>query len=532
MAHPRSQDVWADSLVGRLIFLLFHVWDHSRFARTLKAIWHFWRRLFAGSVLGSFWFANWPASVDEAPGWVARVLAGLNGAFTAVGARLGLGLRRQWNGSWIVSVMGQVKDLSQNSLVVQLGTGYAKEIAFSPLEQVVRTTAPEVYLLGAILGLLPVLPSATNYMVVGVWGVALLWVIRKWATGDNSWRGSSAIVPFSVLMVFAALSTYQSAFRHASVLNFLLWITAFVLFLLLVNMVRSSRDAAVILGPVLIGASLMALWGVYQYFRPPQIDESWVDIATSGELVRVFAGFGNPNYLAEYMALFLPLGIALWLQSPQRRAILAIPLGLMGLALVLTYSRGGWLAFIIAMVAFLVIRYRRYMLFLVLGALAAPLLAPATILRRFSSAFTTVDTSNLYRLNVWRGVYALIQKNWFLGTGLGADAFVVVYQQFMLSGARAAHAHNTYLQMAAEMGIFGFIAVIWTLLVVIGRTGVVGANPQRPLLIAAVPAALIGLLFHGLVEHIWYNPKLLFAFWAVAGLGMGLTLGQRKGAQR
>jgi putative inorganic carbon (HCO3(-)) transporter len=531
MAYPRAQDVWADSLLGRLILLFFHVWDHSRFARILKTVWHFWQRLFAGSVLGSFWFANWPASVDEAPGWVARVLAGLNRAFAAVGARLGPGLRRQWDGSGIAVVMERVVHFAQTSIFVQLGTGYAGQIAFAPSEQVVRSTAPEVYLLGAILGLLPVLPSATNYMVIGVWGVGLLWLLRKWAIGDYIWRGSSALVPFSVLIVIAALSTFQSVFRHASVLNFLLWVTAFVLFLLLVNLVRSSRDAAVILGPVLIGASLMALWGVYQYFRPPQIDESWVDVATSGELVRVFAGFGNPNYLAEYMALFLPLGIALWLQSPQRRAILAIPLGLMGLALVLTYSRGGWLAFIVAMLVFLVMRYRRYMPLLVLGALVASLAAPSTILRRFSSAFTTVDTSNLYRLNVWRGVYALFQKFWFLGTGLGADAFVQVYQQFMLSGARAAHAHNTYLQMVAEMGIFGFIAVVWTLLAVLRRTGVVGANPRQPLLIAAVPAALTGLLFHGMVEHIWYNPKLLFAFWAVAGLGMGLTLGQRKGAQ-
>jgi len=57
---------------------------------------------------------------------------------------------------------------------------------------------------------------------------------------------------------------------------------------------------------------------------------------------------------------------------------------------------------------------------------------------------------------------------------------------------------------------------------------VVGARPDRPFMIAAVSVALVGLMFHGMVEHIWYNPKLILAFWAVAGLGMGLALGDQE----
>ncbi|MGE5673608.1 MAG: O-antigen ligase family protein, partial [Mycobacterium leprae] len=118
---------------------------------------------------------------------------------------------------------------------------------------------------------------------------------------------------------------------------------------------------------------------------------------------------------------------------------------------------------------------------------------------------------------------------WFGGAGVGGPAFVLFYSESMLAAARAAHSHNVYLELFAEMGSLGLIAVLWSVLAVIRRPFVRGLNARSSLIMAAVPAALVGLLFHGLVEHIWYNPKLLFAFWAVAGIGIGLALENHRG---
>ncbi|MBY6275060.1 MAG: hypothetical protein CWE10_02430 [Symbiobacterium thermophilum] len=411
--------------------------------------------------------------------------------------------------------------------------GYADDVVPAPGEAEDRPTSPVVYLLGLLLGLLPLVPHtlsglSTAAMIAGVWSLAGLAVLVRFARGEFDWRAPSALLPLSFLLLVVGAAAVQSLAPAASFRNLIIWLTAGLLFWLVADQVRTSRDAAALLGPVLAGAMLMTLWAVYQVFRPPQVEESWVDPEQAGQVIRVFASMGNPNYLAEYMTLLLPPAVGLWLQNPRRQLPLALPVAMMGLTLLLTGSRGGWLATAGALGLFVLLRFRRWTVFLALGGLALLLAAPDAILTRLLSAFSLADTSNQYRVNIWIGVLAMLREHWVLGVGAGAEAFAKGYQAFMLSEARAAHAHNVPLEIFAEMGILGLIAAVWALLAALRRPFVVGADRQSSYILAAVPCALTGLLVHGLVDYVWYNPKILFAFWALAGLGAGLAAGHRK----
>lgn len=540
MAQLQAQRIWETSLIGRLVTFAFHTWDASLTGRTLGAIGRFLARVFEGSLPGRVWYSTWPNAREARESAIGPLVAVLASWFARVGDRLGGLIAGMWATSLLAGIWRRLVRLVQPYLVTSLAwqtfTGYAADVDLGATETGRNATSPAVYVLGAVLGLAPLIPSdfrisPTVLMIVGVWGAAGLWIVRKLMLRDYSWRGSSAFLPFAFFLLVAAATTVQSVSRKDSLLNLVIWLTGALLFWMCINLVRNTRDAAVLLGPVLVGSVLLALWAVYQFIRPPVIEESWVDQATSGDIVRSFASFGNPNYLAEYMTLYLPLAVGLWLRQPKRRLEMTLLTGAMVVALLLTYSRGGWLAAMIAFLLLILMRAPRYSVFFFVGALAAPLVAPESIIRRVVSAFTTADTSNAYRLNLWRGIGEMLKKFWVLGAGLGAQAFSKVYQEFMLPEARAAHAHNTYLEMFAEVGILGLIAMLWLLLAVIRRTFNVGTNTRNSVLIAAVPAAMTGLLFHGLVEHIWYNPKLLFAFWAVAGLGMGMALGDREDAK-
>lgn len=556
------QAVLSTSLLGRLTGLAFAVWDDSLIARSLTALWRFASRLFAGSLFGRFWFSDWPSPAEASGGLVGRVLGGLKGIAARVSDRWGPGLERTWYGSGLVRLGTAVVRWSApwlaTSLLFQAFAGYTADVETAPAESSRRRVSPSVWVLGALLGLLPLIPanfrpmgipvpSPTILMMVGVWAVALYLIGEKLVTRDLNWRASSAFLPLAVLLAAAAAATVQSVSVRDSLLSFLVWTTGVLLFWLIVNLVRTSRDAAALMGPILAGASLMTVWAVYQFFVPPVVEEAWVDPTIAGALFRAFASLGNPNYLAEYMALFLPLGIALWVQTPGRRLELTLPLLAMALSLLLSGSRGGWLAALIALAVLVVLRAPRWIIPLGMAGVGLAAFAPGAIAARFTSLFTGgwriittlttgaemtgADTSLTYRLNIWTGLFDMLERFWVLGAGLGAVAFNKVYQEFMLPEARAAHVHNTYLQVTAEMGILGLIATLWALFAVLRRTVVVGSDPRRSFLLAAVPAALVGMLVHGLVEHIWYNPKLFFAFWAVAGLGMGLAMGEGKDAE-
>jgi putative inorganic carbon (HCO3(-)) transporter len=544
VAQFDARGVWAGSVPGRLIAFSLTLWENSLIGRGLSAAGQFVSNVFTGSVLGGAFYGEWPAGNDLAESQVGHLLGSVERGM----ARAGAWAQPYAAGAWETSLLGRLfrwvvrtlEPLVETSMLAQAAIGYAADVEPAPAEVGARVTSPLVYLLGAVLGVIPLIPSSftgvlspTTLMIVGVWGVTALWLGEKLIHGNFRWRGSPVALPLLALLVVAGASAVQSYDVGASTLSFVIWLTAGLLFFLVVNLVRNSRDAAALLGPILAGGVLMGLWALYQFKNPPVVTENWVD-PTQGKVVRVFAGFMNPNYLAEYMVLFLPPAIALWFQNPRRRLQLAVPIGFMLIALLLTQSRAGWGVFLIALVVMVLLRARRYSFLLaiagVLGVVLAPAVLPASVMRRILSAFDPQDTSNKYRISLYLGVWAMIKENWVLGAGLGAEAFGKMYQNYMLPEARAAHAHNTYLQMLAEMGVFGVTAVLWTLWDVIRRTFTGGANPRNALLIAAVPASLLALLAHGMVEHIWYNPKLLFAFWAVAGLGMGLLLGDREDA--
>lgn len=540
MAHIPLQEIWGRSLPGRLVSFVLDTWEQSFTGRLVARTGAASGRVFTDSVPGRAWYSDWPEPAHFRQSRTGQILAGVNNGFARLGHRIGPWLNGVWEGSLLAGAGRRlgvtVQPFVSTSVIAQAYTGYAADVELAPDEAGRRPTSRLVYLLGTLLGLLPVIPSTfspspTVLMILGVWGVALLWLAERLMTGNFRWRGSAAFVPLTFLLMIVTTATAQSITPSISALNLIMWFTAALLFVIIVDLVRSTRDAAALLGPIVIGGSLMGLWAIYQLIHPPIIEEAWTDPTTSGTLVRVFASMGNPNYLAEYMALYLPLGLALWLQNEKRQIELALPLGLMALALLLTGSRGGWIALVLALGLFVLLRFRRWAILGVPAGLGLLLVAPPWVLQRLASAFNLADSSNNYRVNVWRGVSAMLGKFWALGTGPGAEVFFKGYQEFMLPAARAAHAHNTYLQVFAELGIFGIVAVLWVLLVLIRRTFTVGSSPRRPLLIAAVPAAIFGMLFHGMVEYIWYNPKLLFAFWAVAALGVGLALGDREDAK-
>ncbi|MGE5672753.1 MAG: O-antigen ligase family protein, partial [Mycobacterium leprae] len=492
MMQINGGGLWETSLLGRLLMFVLVLWDESWIGRAVAALGRFSARVFNGSLFGRLLYSDWPSSLMARESVVGRLVAWLGRVVTAFG-RWSAGFFR---GTWESSLLGRLArgifrallPAFGSSLLVSAFTGYAADVVPAAGERGEQRTSPVLYVLGLVLGLVPVLPSSgggifspTLLTVAGIWLVAVLWVVVKFMQDDYEWRGSSAMLPLLLLLVVAAVSTVQSASRRDSLLQFIIWVSAVLLFWVTVNLVRTTRDAAVLLGPVFVGGALMGLWAGYQYFiSHPVVLEAWSDPTTFGTLVRAFAGMGNPNYLGEYMTLFLPLGVALWFQvRPKRRLELGALLALMAFALLVTWSRGAWLALIIALAIFVFMRARRWSIFMVLGGLAGLVVAPSSVLARLTSAFSTQDSSNAFRVNIWIGVEHMLQKWWFIGAGLGAPAFEKVYSEYMLAAARAAHTHNLYRELFAEMGILGLICVRWSGVALFRRPGVRGLKAPR-----------------------------------------------------
>jgi O-antigen ligase len=113
-----------------------------------------------------------------------------------------------------------------------------------------------------------------------------------------------------------------------------------------------------------------------------------------------------------------------------------------------------------------------------------------------------------------------------VGAGNYSDAYLdVAYNGWWISRG---HAHNAYMQIAAEQGLIGLAAYLWLWWVQWRRS--VGAATQRTLptrwLGIAAMGTLVAVAVHECFEYlqVHYLPLHLAAVVALAGVGQRLTM--------
>ena len=149
-------------------------------------------------------------------------------------------------------------------------------------------------------------------------------------------------------------------------------------------------------------------------------------------------------------------------------------LGLLVLIMALTLTRHVWIATLVASTLVIWIAARRwtpaYVAALVVAALAVSACAPDQW-GRVRSIVDLEDPSNYDRLCMaWAGTKMIGDRPFFgLGPGAVEEAYPI-YRHPSAPRTDAKHLHNTFLQMAAERGLFELGAFLW-LMWVAGREG-------------------------------------------------------------
>ena len=84
-------------------------------------------------------------------------------------------------------------------------------------------------------------------------------------------------------------------------------------------------------------------------------------------------------------------------------------------------------------------------------------------INRILSAFTMSDSSEGVRVGIWVSTSAMISDHPFAGIGWGAYQYVYPQYNYYVADPTIIiyHAHNIYLNYAAEVGIVGALAFFW-----------------------------------------------------------------------
>jgi O-antigen ligase len=245
---------------------------------------------------------------------------------------------------------------------------------------------------------------------------------------------------------------------------------------------------------------------------------------SDGFSVASIGPFKNQNSLAAYLSCIIPivLGISLWKwDNIITRLGLFLITGILIMSSFWTHCVSGWLGLISGLIfVFMITNYRRlkkafWALFLFSYVFCLPLIAFAFYFYR-----NRYDSD---RFLLARGAWGMIKENPFLGKGIGT--FMDYCFQY-INGYGIYYAHNCYLQMWAESGVFSLLSFLLLVGYVFYKSIKVNLRTPRSLnyfILIGLTAGLSGFLVHSFFEVHLYSFQLSFLFWVVLSLTASLS---------
>jgi O-antigen ligase len=308
-----------------------------------------------------------------------------------------------------------------------------------------------------------------------------------------------------------------------------------VYFLAAIHFLNSAARLRAMVYTVLAFCSVAAFFGILQFLAKPDAiyglrPTPWAE---------PFGPYVNRHHFAALMVMSFATGFAVFLghhSAREKKMLLLISMVLAGISVVLTGSRGGVLS-IVAAALFVIVasvvsakasdseeagsRSTKIissglalftLIALVVGSVL--LLGGDSSLVRGLGVVQSEDFST-GRIHFWKVTWDVIRENPM--TGVGLDSLAVAFTKFdTWSGTvRVEQSHNDYLQILAEAGIFGLLAVV-TFVVVVFRKGLRNiaqseSGFSRGMTIGAL-GGLLGVLIHSFFDFPLRTPSNGFFF--------------------
>ena len=379
---------------------------------------------------------------------------------------------------------------------------------------------PEVGII-AVAGLSPFLPTMAAAGLLGLTFFAfLLQVLFGTRYKIKMNRTGLFLIFYIIFLIIYGINSFAPSNSIKIAMLWSMFVLSYFLVIALIDNKEKFKWAMFVFSTAALGT---AFYGLFQYVSG-QFDMTWVDKELFSDLgLRVYSTFENPNVYGEYLLLATPLTFAMTFMAKRiigRLYYLASTCVLL-CVLALTYSRGCYLALLLAFAVFLFYASRRLLAIGCIAMLFVPFALPASIINRFASITNLADSSTSYRLNIWEGTLKMISDFWYMGIGHGTEAFNSVYPYYSLNSIVAPHSHNLFLQLTVEMGVWGLIVFLLVLFSFFNDS--VSAIKKQTLtsnrvFIAAGIAAIVGFLFQGVFDYVFYNYRVFLIFFIVIGL--------------
>ena len=347
---------------------------------------------------------------------------------------------------------------------------------------------------------------------------------------DRFFRHARVVVPtrefvLSMALLWWALLTIPASLWPGGSVGLLtdLWLKTLLIFWLIGHVVDTPGRLTRLTWWLALMAVPLAATGVKRYLSGEFLDTAHVTRIEGYDSPLA----ANPNDLALMLNLLLPLVLGLLLQAGTlvRRMVLAGIALLVAAAIVVTFSRSGFVT-LATVVALYLYRFARQGRVLRLAAvvavllMAAPLL-PASYVDRLGTIVALERDRTGSAQHRWSDMQAAatyVSMHPIVGAGLGQDALALN----QIRGEHWTAVHDVYLQYAVDLGLPGltlFVALLWSAIRSASRAREEAEASGHDAIAAIADAVWISLMAFA-VAAVFYPAAYHFYFYYFAGLAV------------
>jgi O-antigen ligase len=410
---------------------------------------------------------------------------------------------------------------------------------------VLRSTQWGLY---AVIGVVTLLPFAAVPLNVGfnptfldlaTLGLYFVWLARLMTRRQERPIGSPLSLPllgFILLAVFSFVAglAYAGLTRDTA-RHFVELLLAIGIFFVVVNVVQDQYQLEGAFKALMIAGFLAAAIGVVLYVLP---DETalrllsplrWLNYKVQLRYIennpslpeRAIGTSTDPNVFGGLLLMAAALTAPqLFAKRPLIPRLVAWPmLGIIGLCLVLTFSRGSMAGLAVTLVFIATLRYRRLLGWMALAA-AVFLVIPWSrdYVLHFIQGVQGQDLATKMRFGEYKDAFILIGRYPWFGVGFVSPPDIDLYLGVS----------SFYLLLAEQMGLVGlaaFLGIIGLFFItaVDAWHRVSAADERLAAMMLGGTAALLGAMVGGIFDHYFVNldfPHAVTLFWLTVGLTM------------
>ncbi len=341
-------------------------------------------------------------------------------------------------------------------------------------------------------------------------GALMAYIASKAASGERLSVWTTEMTMLLVIVALGLLLAPVSASPSDS-LNTLSdpFLKTVIIFILMVNLIDTRRRILSLWKLVVICGSVLGLGAIKSYAKG--------EFTARGIRIEGLVGgmFGNPNDLATALVVLLPFAVFLMLSSKGVARLFYMGCSaIMTVAVLVTFSRGGFLGLIAlgGVLLWKLGRGRRFRTLLASALICGILFVvmPGGYGSRISTIFNIEEDetgSAQERRELMELAASMAIRRPIVGIGMG---------NFHIYSFHEKQAHNSYLEIAAELGVMGLIAYLIVILAPLRslrrierKTKAMESESETEMyrLSVCIQAALIAFMvcsFFASIQYLWY----------------------------